>query len=252
MKGGGSFPSLQGPVRRDERVEPADRGAEGNRHPRGDLRGDLQTGPLQGPVDDEKAWGKIGEVQWAISRGLRKDGGWNRPRRPGRRSGREIPPGAGIGQRAHAAFTRGGALPLPSSSVPSGETASYPRITGRVLSISASRKGRGFTTHQGGTCRAWRTSRTPRSSSGGPSRSAGGPLVHHYPAHVGGAVLAGPAVPGRRRAAAVHRLEIGRPADEPDEPLRAGEAVVEGFRHGRTFVPPEGRPSIRPVVMISW
>ena len=49
-----------------------------------------------------------------------------------------------------------------------------------------------------------------------PGRADVGPLIHHYPAHVGGTIFATRAVPGFRRTAAMHGVQIGCPANKLD------------------------------------
>ncbi len=103
----------QGPVRRDERVEPADGGAERDGHPRGHLRGDLQAGPLQGPVDDEQGVGEdrggpVGHLA-GLEEGI--GGAIDLGDLAGDPDGEPLPERE-AGQRGHAAFARGGAVPL--------------------------------------------------------------------------------------------------------------------------------------------
>ena len=110
--------SHQGPVRFDQRVETADRGTEGDGHPRGHLRRDRQPGHFQGAVDDKKGMGEdrggpVGHLA-GPEKGIRRR---CRSPPPGRRSGRETLPGEEIGSirryRFHRRQPASTALPDP-------------------------------------------------------------------------------------------------------------------------------------------
>ena len=62
-------------------------------------------------------------------------------------------------------------------------------------------------------------------------------LIHHDPAHVRRSVLAGGAIACGGRAAAMNRLQVGRPAIKMNQPAYGWLPVIERFGHRRTFTP---------------